>query len=137
MVFVTVDGAEELIKFLKEITSEKKVDQVALKMANKTASIAFKLAPEDTGKMEGDIRVVKRENGEYEIVCDIKYAVYNEFGTYFMPVGTEENPLAVRSTSGKSAFRPFMRPAAYQVLDELQKIIDQVFFGQIKSQGDE
>lgn len=135
MVFVTVTGIEELITFLKEISSEKKVDQVTKLIAQKTAQIAYRLAPEDTGKMEGNIRIEKTGDG-YEVVCDIPYAVYNEFGTYCMPIGSEENPLAITSTSGKSAYRPFLRPAAYQVLDELESIINSVYFGSIKSIGD-
>jgi HK97 gp10 family phage protein len=136
MVFVTVDGADELIEFLNEITSEKKADQVLKKIAEKTALKAFELAPEDTGIMENDIRVEKDSEG-YKVVCDPRnssgkdYAIYNEFGTYKMPVGTEKNPLAVTSTSGKSAYRPFMRPSAYQTLDELDEIINSVFFGKV------
>jgi HK97 gp10 family phage protein len=136
MVFITVDGADELIEFLKEITSEKKADQVLQKLAEKTATKAFELAPEDTGVMENDIRVEKDSEG-YKVVCDPRnssgkdYAIYNEFGTYKMPVGTEENPLAITSTSGKGAYRPFMRPAAYQTLDELDEIINSVFFGKV------
>jgi len=131
MVFVTSVGVEELLTFLKEITSEKKVDQVAQKIAQKTAQIAYKLAPEDTEKMESNIRVIKIGEGNYEVVCDIPYAVYNEFGTYCMPVGSEENPLSITSTSGKRAYRPFMRPATYQVLSELESIINSTFFGSI------
>jgi len=136
MVFVTIDGADELIEFLKEITSEKKAEQVLQKLAEKTALKAFELAPEDTGVMENDIRVEKDSEG-YKVVCDPRnssgkdYAIYNEFGTYKMPVGTEENPLAITSTSGKGAYRPFLRPAAYQTLEELDDIINSVFFGRV------
>jgi HK97 gp10 family phage protein len=137
MVFVTVDGADELIEFLKQISSEKKADQVAYKIAKRTRDIAYRNAPEDTGKMENDIVVKKVGECEYEIECSIRYAVYNEFGTYCMPVGSGESPLPVTSTSGKHAYRPFLRPASIEVLSELDKIIDQTFFGQIKSLGDE
>jgi len=136
MAFVTVDGANELIKFLEEITSEKKAEQVLKILADKTAIRAFELCPEDTGKMENDIRVEPDDEG-YRVVCDPTnnsgkdYAIHNEFGTYKMPVGTESNPLAITSTSGKGAYRPFMRPAAYQILDELPKIINYVFFGRV------
>jgi len=137
MVFVSEEGVNELITFLKDISSDKKADQVAFAIANKTAKLAYKYAPEDTGKMEADIKIVKRENGSYDVECSVRHAVFNEFGTYFMPVGTEENPLGIISTSGKSAFRPFMRPAAYQAILELKQIIDQIFFGQVVSKGDE
>jgi hypothetical protein len=136
MVYVKIDGAKELIEFLKEMTSEKKAEQVLQKLAEKTAQIAFELAPEDTGIMENDIRVEPDAKG-YRVVCDPRnssghdYAYYNEFGTYKMKVGTEENPLAVVSTSGKGAYRPFMRPAALQALDEMDEIINSIFFGSV------
>src|SRR4030042_42916 len=100
MVFVKVSGADEVIKFLEEVSSPKKAEQVALLLANRTAKLAFILCPEDTGAMENNIRVEKNSEGIYEIVCDVRYAVYNEFGTYKMPVGNEQNPLAITSTSG-------------------------------------
>jgi HK97 gp10 family phage protein len=130
MVVVTIDGVDELIEFLKEITSEKKADQVLKELAHRTATRAFQLAPEDTGAMEEDIRVEKDSEG-YVVTCNIPYAYYNEFGTFKMPVGTEVDPKGVISTSGKSAYRPFMRPAAYQTLDEIDEIINSVFFGQV------
>jgi len=131
MVFVKVEGAEDLMEFLKDISSPKKADQVARSLAEKTAKLAFKLAPEDTGKMENDIRVEQNKDGEYEIVCSIRYAVYNEFGTYKMPVGTESNPLSITSTSGKGAYRPFLRPAAFQIESQLPQIINAIFFGRV------
>ena len=133
MVYVVVSGAEELMKFLKELCSEKKVDQVAKILAERTAQLAFRYAPEDTGKMENDIRVQKNGNGEYEVICDVRWCVFNEFGTYMMPVGTEENPLGITSTSGKASYRPFMRPAAYDILSQLNEIINGVFFGKMVS----
>lgn len=132
MVVVTISGADELIEFLKEITSETKADQVLKELANRTAVRAFQLAPEDTGKMEEDIRVEKDSEG-YLVTCNIPYAYYNEFGSYSMPIGTEDSPLSITSTSGKGAYRPFMRSSAYQILDELDSIINSVFFGQIIS----
>jgi len=132
MVTVTIDGVDELISFLKETFSEKKAEQVLKKLADNTAKRAFELAPEDTGKMEEDIRVEKDSDG-YKVTCSIPYAVYNEFGTYTMPVGTEESPLSITSTSGKGSYRPFMRSAAYQTLDEMTEIINSIFFGRVVS----
>ena len=141
MVYVHVEGTEELIKFLREITGDKKAEQVLKALAERTAARAYDLAPEDTGLMENSIRVEKLSDEVYDVACDPKnssgedYAVYNEFGTYKMPVGTEENPLAIKSTSGKAAYRPFLRPAAYQILDDLPEIINAIFFGRVVSIG--
>jgi len=136
MVRITMDGVNEVINFLSEISSPKKADQVLNIVISKTLLLAFKYAPEDTGKMESNI-TWQKTGDEYELVCDIPYAIYNEYGTYRMPAGTEDNPLNITSTSGKSAYRPFLRPAAYQVLNELDTIINSVFFGSVISKGDE
>ena len=132
MVRITMDGVNEVINFLSEISSPKKADQVLNIVISKTLLLAFKYAPEDTGKMENNITWQK--NGEeYELVCDIPYAVYNEYGTYKMPAGTDSNPLSITSTSGKRAYRPFLRPSAYAVLNELDSIINSIFFGRVVS----
>jgi hypothetical protein len=133
MVSVTISGVEELIAFLKEISSEKKADQVIEALANKTAKIAFRLAPEDTGEMEEDIRVEKDSEG-YKVTCSVPWAFFNEFGSYNTPSNNDEkNPTVGISTSGKVSYRPFMRSAAYQALDEVGNIINSVFFGRIVS----
>jgi hypothetical protein len=132
MVVVRVDGADELIEFLKEITSEKKADQVIKELAYRTAKRAYELAPEKTGDMENNVHVEKEGDG-YSVVCDLHYGFYQEWGTYKLPVGTEENPLNITSTSGKSAYRPWIRPAAYQILDQLDEIINAIFFGSVVS----
>lgn len=132
MVVVTIDGVDELIEFLKEITSETKADQVLKELAHRTAVRASELAPEKTGAMENDVHVEKDGDG-YKIVCNVPYGVYQEFGTYKLMVGTEENPLNIISTSGKSAYRPWIRPACYQILDELPSIINTIFFGRVVS----
>jgi len=139
MVKIVIDGADELIEFLKDISSPKHAEAVLKELANRTAKKAFELCPEDTGVMENDIRVEKNSDGVYSVVCNPKnssgndYAFYNEFGTYKMPVGSEENPKAITSTSGKAAYRPFMRPANLITLDQLPEIINAIYFGQVKS----
>ena len=133
MVVVTIEGADELIEFLKEITTEKKVEQVLQKLAEKIALRAFELAPEDTGEMEDDIRVEKDSEG-YKVTCSVPWAFFNEFGSYNTPSNNDEkNPTVGISSSGKVSYRPFMRPAAYQALDQMKEIINSIFFGQVQS----
>jgi hypothetical protein len=131
MVSIRVTGISEVISFLNEIANPKQVDRVTLKLAEKTALKAYRFAPEDTGDMENSIRVEQIQGG-HQVSCNVPYAIYNEFGTYKMPIGSEENPLSITSTSGKGAYRPFMRPAIYAVLAELESIINSVFFDKIK-----
>lgn len=130
MVSIQISGAIELTIFLKDLVSEEKALLVCKELAERTARRAFELAPEDTGAMEDDIRVEPCDDG-YLVICSIPYAWYNEYGTYSMQVGDEKDPIATISTSGKACYRPFFRPAAYQTLDELDDIINSIFFGKI------
>jgi hypothetical protein len=132
MATIQVSGAIEVSIFLKDLVSEKNALAVCKELAERTAIKAFQLAPEDTGAMEEDIRVEPCNDG-YLVICSVPYAWYNEYGTYSMQVGDEKDPMATVSTSGKACYRPFFRPAAYQTLDELDEIINSVFFGRVVS----
>jgi hypothetical protein len=130
---VRIEGLEELHSLIKDLCDEKMYNEILMKLAIDTLSKAMELAPEDTKLMEESIQI--RQTGEqWELFIDgriVPYAIYNEFGTYKMPVGDEKNPLAVTSTSGKSAYRPFLRPAAYRALDDLEKILNE-FWNNLK-----
>jgi hypothetical protein len=126
---VRIEGLNELSKMFHEMSDEKIYDEILMTLAILTLSKAIELAPEDTGLMENSIQIRKVGN-DWELFIDgrvVPYAVYNEWGTYKMPVGDEINPLAIISTSGKSAYRPFLRPAAYRSLDELDEVVDKFF----------
>jgi len=76
-----------------------------------------RMAPRDTGAMEQSIELVVDDEG-IEIIVPVPYAVFNEYGTRYMPVGDEEKPLMITSRSGKLAFRPFVRPAMLKIIRE-------------------
>jgi len=129
---VTVTGIKELKEFLKKITNIKTLDLMIRDMALDSAKLAREYAPEDTGRMESSISVHKITEGEYALVCNVPYAVFNEYGTYNMPVGNIEQPLEITSTSGKRAYRPFIRPAVFQILFNLKQYIKKYQFSNNK-----
>ena len=128
MIGVTVTGLMELHKWKKQgPENEKRYEEGMRLVAEDAKRLAQLYAPEDYGVMEGAIDIVKIGKYEYLLYCEIPYAVYNEYGTYKMPAGTPDSPLAVISTSGKNAFRPFMRPAAIRAAkDGPKKILTEV-----------
>jgi hypothetical protein len=125
---MTVFGAEDLIKYLEDIHDVKRHDMFMKILALKTAKLARLYAAVMTGEMESRIRVIKIADGQYEVVCDVPQAIYNEFGTYFMPIGSESSPLEITSMSGKRSYRPFLRPSAYQTLKDLPDIVKKAIF---------
>lgn len=81
-----------------------------------------------SGEMESAVFLTKSGVLSYKVGCTAPQAVWNEFGTYFMPVGSESNPLAVVSGSGKRAYRPFIRPAMYSILKKYPNIVKKYLF---------
>jgi len=84
--------------------------------------------PRKSGKLVGGIRGVKTGKHSFKIICDVvnkygdPYPLFLETGTRFIPIGTPENPRVIKSSSGKTAFLPFMSWAAWRTLQEAQKI---------------
>jgi len=113
---LVVTGLEEAIKFMDRIPDKKLHDEALMALILETIKLAQLYAPEDTGDMASSIYFDKVTDMVYALVCTVPYAIYNEYGTYKMPAGDAEQPLPVISTSGKRAYRPFMRPAIYQSL---------------------
>jgi len=134
MVYVNIQGLNMLDPIFRTLCDKDTYNKIMMELAINTLAKATELAPEDTGLMESSIQIIET-NGKWGLVIDgtlVPYAVYNEFGTYKMPVGDEINPLPITSTSGKAAYRPFLRPAAYRCLDDLDSIVNKIMFGKLK-----
>ncbi len=131
---VTID-IRQATNMLKKLSDRKTYDEIITVFLARELALAMELAPEDTGYMEESIVIRSgAEEGTYELFIDgrkVPYAIFNEWGTYKMPVGSPESPLPITSTSGKAAYRPFMRPVAFRAIDELQKVINE-FWNKIK-----
>jgi len=67
----------------------------------------------DPSNLLGLITTHEPEGDSIEIVSEAPYSVFNEFGTY------------------KMAARPYMRPALDEMKPEIQKLIGQMFIGEI------
>ena len=102
---------------------EKVYLDILKQVGEQSVQYAKMYAPVDTGMMEEDIYGYL-VGEEFILTCGIDWAVYNEYGTIKMPVGSPDSPLGIISTSGKYAFRPFMRPATIRASDEAPEIFD-------------
>lgn len=138
MIEVSVKGLEKVNQMLGNLSNMDAYDDAMKEIAITAMYLAKQYAPVDTGMLEQDIRYYRNGPASYTILADPvdengrHYAVYNEYGTYRMPAGTPNSPLAVRSTSGKYAFRPFMRPAAIQAQRMAPYILSRHLSGVIK-----
>ena len=114
-------------KFIKRLEDGTDFEE----MLDEIVRLARVRCPVKTGKMEKAIRWEKQGKGKYVIVCDVKYALYIEYGTRYFPVGSVEAPRKYKSTSGKLASVPFMRSAIWSVQrkfpDMISRTIDIVY----------
>lgn len=122
-----VTGLNAAIRFNRKVANDAPILEMHEDIVRDTVSLMRRYVAVDTGEMMNAIRYEKLGGGKFKIVVDVPWAIYQEYGTKFMPAGTPESPKAIVSTSGKPAFRPFMRPALFLIGEEFDEYIKRVF----------
>lgn len=85
-------------------------------------------APRKKGYLVKGIRGQKTGKHSFKIICDVTnkrgepYPAFLEYGTRFIKIGTPESPRVIKSSSGKTAFLPYMSWASWRTLQEVPKI---------------
>lgn len=112
---------------------------VALESGNFVEAIAKKckfrakyVAPRKTGRLVASIDYMMKGSGEFALICDavneygVPYPEILEFGlSRYIPIGTTESPRVYKSSSGKTAYLPYMRWAVWRTLQEIDNILQQ------------
>jgi len=124
-----VTGLRQAINFNRKVSSDAELNKMHEDIVRDTVSLMRQYAAVASGEMMHSIRYEKVGKNRFKIIVDVPWAIYQEYGTKYMPAGTPENPKPVISTSGKSAFRPFMRPAVFVMNNEFPEYIRRVFVG--------
>ena len=124
-----VTGLRAGIRFSKKMSDDSKLNQMHEDIVKDTVSLMRIYAAVASGEMMNSIRYEKLGKGNFKIVVDVPWAIYQEYGTKYMKAGTPDNPHPVISTSGKPAFRPFMRPAVFIMQNDFPEYIRRVFMG--------
>jgi len=125
---VRTKGLQQFIsktdKVIKALESGVLTDEIM----KKTVRRAKYRAPRKRGHLVRGINGKKTGKHSFKIVCDVTnksgepYPAFLEYGTRFIRVGTPENPRAIKSSSGKTAFLPYISWAAWRTLQEVPKI---------------
>lgn len=121
---IVVTGLDDLQNSLKRVSNPKIYDEIVNDVADHAVIYAKQYVPIRTGNLMQSIKKRKMGTGSFEVYSDVDYASYQEFGTRYLPSGDEESPYVYTSSSGKSAYRPFMRPAALKALRDVEKAFD-------------
>ena len=130
MVQITVKtkGLQQLIekneRAIKALESGELTDAIQAKVVNR----AKYRAPHKSGKLIRGIRGVKLNKFSFKIICDVTnkkgepYPAFLEYGTRYIAVGTPESPRPIKSSSGKTAFLPYISWAIWRTSQEVPKI---------------
>lgn len=127
--YAQVHGIEKQLAIFDKFGDLKTYNKFQLKVVEETADLMRKLAPRNTGALENCIRVVKVGTRKYRIVISVPYAIFTEWGTRYIDIGTIEEPKAVISMSGKQSYRPWMRVAIWRMMNQNMDAIMKAFFG--------
>lgn len=85
-------------------------------------------APRKKGTLVRGIHAQKTGKHSFKIICNVTnkkgepYPVFLEHGTRYIRVGTPESPRRIKSSSGKTAFLPYLSWAAWRTLQEVPKV---------------
>ena len=121
-------GMTDFERRVKKLINKKSYEVPFETMVMETAKLARQYAPVDTGDLEASIKAMKIGFGKYLITSYAPYSSFMELGTKYFPVGDAEAPRARTSTSGKACFHPFMRSAAYEMMNKFPEIAKKILF---------
>lgn len=76
--------------------------------------------PFDTGELHDSV-FTEVYDDHFIIGASAKHAVFNEYGSYTTPIGAPDSPIEAK----KKGYRPFLRPALYQVRREMPDVFGQ------------
>jgi len=126
---ITVSGIKEIIAMNNALISELEEQTILEKVMDNIVEKAKELAPIKTGALIDSLKWARTKNA-FTIIA-IYYAEFLEFGTCNIAVGDTEAPRSIISGGGKAAYLPFIRPAIWQEIKninkELEKILDEIY----------
>jgi len=125
---VRVRGLNEFISKNAKVIKAIENGDVTTEVEKKIVRRAKYRGPRRKGKLVRSIHSKRTGKHSFKIICDARneqgepYPELLEYGTRFIPVGTESHPIKYKASSGKIAFRPYIAWAKWRTLQELQKI---------------
>lgn len=125
---VRTKGLQQLISKTERVIKALEEGILTDAIEKKVVRRAKYRAPRKKGHLVRGIRSQKTGKHSFKIICDVTnkdgepYPAFLEYGTRFIRVGTAESPRVIRSSSGKTAFLPYMSWAAWRTLQEVPKI---------------
>jgi len=125
---VRTKGLQQFISKTDKVIEALEKGALTDELLKKTVRRAKYRGPRDKGHLVRGIHGKKTGKHSFKIICDVTnkrgdpYPAFLEHGTRFIKVGTPERPRSIKSSSGKTAFLPYISWAAWRTLQEVPKI---------------
>lgn len=129
---IRVTGIDDIVRKNKQVMKLMEKGDFEEEVGKRVVNRAKYRAPRKSGKLVRGIHVKKTGKNTISVVCDtvnengVPYPVFLEYGTRYIPIGTPEAPRAIRSSSGKTAFMPYLRWSVVRTNKELGKIFKEI-----------
>ena len=122
MIDIEVRGIEKVMRIFNEIGKGEIFSETIADAGRIAEGHAKSLCPVDTGELLNSIFLEINEH-DFILGATAKHAVFNEYGCYNLNCGSPESPEPAKH----SGFRPFLRPAIYQTMQEIPNIFNKRF----------
>jgi len=125
---VRTSGLKRIIDINKQVIRDIDNGEFEKEVQKKVINRAKYRAPRKSGALVRGIKSKGRSKKSFTVVCDTvnakgePYPVFLEYGTRYIKIGTASSPRVIKSSSGKTAFLPFMAWAVWRTMQELDKI---------------
>jgi len=116
MIALEMIGMNSILGKLKKLSVKDAVDNTMEEAARIAKLYAENYAPLATGELKNSI-YSHTVPGGFVLGANAKHAVFNEYGSLTTPIGSVQAPLPAKIVG----VRPFLRPAIYEVKQEMQK----------------
>ena len=123
-----ITGMEKQRDLMSSLSKPEKFDMAMSEIVSETVKLMKLWCPRFTGYTEDTIMSIKKGLGEYNIWTASNYAQFTEYGTKYINIGTVDNPMYVKSMSGKMSYRPWMRPAVWHMMNKYPEILKRALF---------
>jgi len=120
MIGLTITGLVDVQKMFSKLGEEKLYVSTVQDVGKNAKEYAHQMCPVDTGTLRDSIFLNSNKDG-FELGANAPYAVFNEYGSIYTPIGSVKSPKAAK----KTGFRPFIRPSIYRATREVDSIFGQ------------
>lgn len=117
MISLSITGLNDVQKMFNKLGKKELYVSTIHEVGRHAKKYARDMCPVDTGELKRSIFLESNSDG-FQLGAWAGHAVFNEYGSITTPIGSVGSPIPAK----KKGFRPFLRPAAYKAMREVNYI---------------